>query len=168
VILREAAPLDAPAIAVVHVRAWQAAYRGLLPGDFLDALRPEERETRYILGSSDPSAPRTILAEIAGAVAGFATIGPSRDADAPDAGELRALYIDPEHWRSGIGRTLLLDARERMAAGGYGEAILWVLAGNEPAERFYRTDGWQPDGAVRDEDPWGVIARVIRFRRALP
>jgi len=29
--IREATPDDAPAIAAVHVRSWQAAYRGIVP-----------------------------------------------------------------------------------------------------------------------------------------
>jgi len=34
-IVRDARAEDAAAIAEVHVRAWQAAYRGLMPEDFL-------------------------------------------------------------------------------------------------------------------------------------
>ena len=165
VVVRDARPRDAAAIARVHVRAWKAAYRGLLPDDFLDALRPEQRVSRYELGSRRRDAPRTILALIDGAIVGFATIGPSRDEDVAQAGELRALYVDPSCWRGGVGRRLLLQAREGLRAAGYREALLWVLVGNEPAERFYRDDGWQADGATREEDPWGVTARVVRFRR---
>jgi len=167
VILRDAEPADAAAIARVHVRAWQAAYRGLMPEDFLDAQRPEDRESRYVLGSSDPAAPRTILAVSEDAVIGFATIGPTRDEDVPGAGELYALYIDPLHWRGGVGRTLLLESRERLRRAGHEQALLWVLAGNETAARFYRTDGWREDGTTREEDPWGIAVQVGRFRRPL-
>ncbi|HEY1808803.1 MAG TPA: hypothetical protein VGG42_09585 [Acidobacteriaceae bacterium] len=40
--LRLAEPPDAMAAARVHVRSWQAAYRGLMPDAFLDQLRPED------------------------------------------------------------------------------------------------------------------------------
>jgi GNAT superfamily N-acetyltransferase len=166
-ILREAVPDDAAAIADVHVRSWQAAYRGLLPEKFLDELRPADRATRYELGSLEPCAPKTLIAMIGEHVAGFTTIGPSRDADAACAGELRALYVDPDHWRSGVGRALLLEARRHLRAAGYDEALLWVLDGNATAERFYRADGWRADGATRQEDPWGVTATVHRFRSDL-
>jgi GNAT superfamily N-acetyltransferase len=165
--VRDAEPADAAAIARVHVRAWQAAYRGLMPEDFLDALRPEDRESRYTLGSSDPAAPRTILAVRENAVIGFATIGPSRDEDVPGAGELYALYIDPLHWRGGVGRTLLIESRDRLQRAGHQHALLWVLAGNETAARFYRTDGWREDGTTREEDPWGPVVTVARYRRTL-
>lgn len=41
--IRPAVAEDASAMARAHVRSWQAGYRGLLPADYLDALRPEDR-----------------------------------------------------------------------------------------------------------------------------
>jgi hypothetical protein len=54
-----------------------------------------------------------------------------------------------------VGRVLLIAARAALVASGFREAVLWVLAGNERAQRFYRADGWLPDGARREEDVWG-------------
>ena len=167
VIIRDARPEDAQEVAGVHIRAWQSAYRGLLPDEHLDGLRVEERAARYSFGSSDPAAPHTILALEREAICGFATIGPSRDEDAPGLAELYALYVDPGHWGEGTGDRLHSRALERMREHGYGAAILWVLTGNEPAERFYRRRGWARDGASRWEEPYGVRSRVIRYRRSL-
>ena len=47
VLIRPAKSDDALEVARVHVRSWQAAYRGLLPDDYLDDLRAEERAQRY-------------------------------------------------------------------------------------------------------------------------
>lgn len=165
--IRLARPEDALAVAGVHVRSWQAAYRRLIDAEFLRALRPEERARTYSFGSEDPGAPETIVAVEGEEILGFATTGPSRDEDAPGRGEIRALYVDPPHWGGGVGRLLLREAREWMRRRGYEEAILWVLVGNEAAERFYRADGWHRDGAERWEQPYGVRSRVIRYRRAL-
>jgi hypothetical protein len=41
--IRPARMQDVPEIAVVHVRSWQAAYRGLLPQAYLDGLDPAQR-----------------------------------------------------------------------------------------------------------------------------
>ena len=38
---------DAPDIASIHVSAWQAAYRGIVPDAFLDALSVDQREARW-------------------------------------------------------------------------------------------------------------------------
>jgi GNAT superfamily N-acetyltransferase len=165
--VRDAKLEDAIEVASVHVRAWQAAYRGLFADEYLDALNVEERASRYSFGSTEPDAPEMILATDEGAIHGFASIGPSRDADVPAAGELRPLYIDPPYWEKGVGRLLMTHAYARLRARGFEEAILWLLIGNRRAERFYRADGWEPDGSRRQEDVWGVDANVIRFRRAL-
>jgi hypothetical protein len=61
-LLRPAAPDDAIAVARVHVQSWQAAYRTLLPDDYLDQLPPEDRAAKYDFASRDPLKPRTIVA----------------------------------------------------------------------------------------------------------
>lgn len=66
-----------------------------------------------------------------------------------------------------MGRALLLESRHRLRDAGFGEGVLWVLLGNEGAERFYLADGWRRDGAGREEDPYGPVVEVRRFRRRL-
>jgi len=165
--IRPAEPDDALAVARVHVRSWQVAYRTLLPDEYLDGLRPEERAGRYVFGSLDPLTPATIVASEAGAIRGFATTAPARDADVPDHGELWALYVDPDWWGRGIGTALASAARAQLAALGFQQAVLWLLAGNSRAARFYRHDGWVPDGRHRTDSVWGVTVDEVRYRRAL-
>ena len=165
--VRAAEPTDALEVAEVHVRSWQAGYRGLLPDDYLDGLRPEERATRYTFGQSPSDAPETIVALGGGSICGFATTGQARDGGQRRVGELLALYVDPAHWGLGIGRTLVHEARSRLSERGFDDAILWVLAGNERAERLYRADGWVADGERRRQEIWGVMADEVRYRRTL-
>jgi len=167
--LRPARPDDADAVARVHVRTWQAAYRGLLPDAYLDSLREEERARRYTFGSPDPRQPATIVAiDGENAIVGFATSAPARDAERAGAGELAALHVDPDAWGRGIGRLLVAAARAQLVERGFDAAILWVLVGNDRAQRFYRADGWLPDGARRTEVVWGASVDEVRFFRRLP
>lgn len=166
-LLRSAAPEDSLAVAQVHVRSWQVAYKGLLPDAYLDRLRPEDRAQRYDFAATDPSRPSTIVAVEAGVIVGFATLAPARDLDVRGDGELCALYVDPERWGQRIGRALIEQARARLYGRGFRRAVLWVLTGNDRAERFYRRDGWEPDGKSRTESAWGVRVDEIRFRRVL-
>ncbi len=166
-ILRLALPSDAMAVAHVHVRSWQAAYRGLLPDDYLDQLRPEDRAARYDFATNDPAKPRTMVMEIDGDIRGFATIMPSRDLDTPNHGELCALYVDPEGWGRGYGVALIRAARSHLSGSGLSSAILWLLEGNVRADRFYRADGWLPDGTRRTETMWGITVNELRYRRTL-
>lgn len=166
-LIRSATSEDALAVARVHVRSWQEAYRGLLSDDYLDRLRAEERAQRYQFGATDPSRPSTIVAAQGSAIVGFATVVPARDPDARGKGELCALYVDPDQWGKGIGRALIEEARLRLGKLGCRDAILWVLAGNTRAERFYVRDGWCPDGQRRTMSIWGVTVEEIRYQRQL-
>lgn len=166
-LLRPAQPDDAIDVARVHVRAWQAGYRGLLPQEYLDGLRAEDRAQRYDFASSDPSKPATLVAVADGAVRGFATTMPAREAAVPAVGELCALYVDPDWWDSGLGKALVAAARARLREQDFREAVLWLLAGNRRGERFYRGDGWVVDGTARKDVVWGVDVDEVRYRRTL-
>jgi GNAT superfamily N-acetyltransferase len=170
--LREARPGDELTVAEVHVRSWQEGYRGLMPDEFLDSQRPEDRVGRYTFGASEPGAPLTLLAvevddDDAETLLGFVTVSSSRDEDAGGLGEVAALYVDPVRYQGGVGRALMAEAGERLRAQGFAEAVLWVLDGNDRAARFYEREGWTPDGARRFEDPYDIPSHVSRFRRAL-
>ncbi len=166
-LLRPAEPEDAIAVARVHVRSWQAAYRTLLPDDYLDQLRPEDRAQKYDFASLDPLKPRTMVAIEEGLIRGFATTAPAHEPDLPDHGELCALYVDPEQWGRGLGMALVSAARVRLFELGFRNALLWVLAGNVRAERFYRIDQWVRDGLRRTDSVWGVTVNEVRYQRGL-
>jgi GNAT superfamily N-acetyltransferase len=166
--VRAARPGDAAEVADVHVRSWQAAYRGLLPPEYLDGLRAEDRAARYRFDDADPAAPFTMVAETDGHIRGFATVGPASHDESSSVGELLALYVDPEAWGTGVGRLLVGEARAHLARRGFVEAILWVLSGNSRAQRFYRTDGWVLDGRARTDEVWGVEVDEISFWRPVP
>lgn len=165
--LRTAVAEDALSVARVHVRSWQVAYRDLLPAEYLAGLRPKDWVSRYELGMTDPGKPTTIVAVEGGAIVGFATVAPVRHAVARVSGELWALYVDPQWWGRDIGRALIERARNRLREVGFHEAVLWVLAGNTRAQRFYRRDGWLDEGVRRTRSMRGVTIDEIRFRRRL-
>lgn len=152
-------------VARVHVRAWQAGYRGLLPQANLGALRAEDRARRYDFAARDPARPATLVAEAGGAIRGFATTSLARGPS--PCGELAALYVDPAWWRRGVGAALLEAACARLRDGGCLDAALWLLAGNARGDRFYRGRGWRPDGVSRRDVVWGVEVDELGYRRAL-
>jgi GNAT superfamily N-acetyltransferase len=165
--LRPATPADALEVAGVHVRSWQVGYRGLLPDEYLNGLRVDDRAERYQFDGDDDEAPRTIVAVDSGVIVGFATSALAVDADATGSGELCALYVDPPRWGGGVGQALLRDTRERLRSRGFSDAILWVLAGNTRAERVYHRDGWRADDSRRQADVWGITVDEVRYRRTL-
>lgn len=169
-LVRPATAADAASIARVHVRGWQVAYEHLLPAAFLNALSVDERYERWSRRLAELASDQHVLvAEGEDGVCGFAGVGPSRDTDTADGtGELMALYLDPAHWRRGIGTRLQRRALDALAGDGFRAAILWVLSGNERGMSFYERTGWVPDGHSKDEPHGDVVLREVRYRRALP
>jgi len=146
--IRRAVPEDAPAIARIHVAGWQGAYRGILPDAYLDALNEAESEARHrkILEQPHDAASANWVLVRAGVLLGWAATNPARDEDlGPGVHELAAIYLDAQRIGRGLGRELMAfciaDAVER----GYREMIMWVLSGNERANRFYEAAGFVRD-----------------------
>lgn len=168
--IRSARVSDAPGIGLVHVRSWQAAYRGSFPADYLNGLDPSLRAKRwasYLAGPHDREA--LLVAADEWEIAGFANIGPSRDEGAgPDQGEVRAIYLMPDRWDQGLGGQLMSSALEELNRAHFSEAILWVLDANRRARRFYERGGWDPDGAKKHDDTLGFRISEVRYRRKLP
>src|SRR5213595_1956420 len=88
-----------------------------------------------------------IVAERVGEVVGFVAVGASRDDDAD--GELYAIYVDPEHWGTGVGRKLIHAAETQLRVLAHRDVVLWVFEDNPCARRFYEAAGWQLDTEVR-------------------
>ena len=164
VTVRPATVADAAAMGRVHVRAWQAAYRGHMPDDYLDGLRAEDRAAgweRFLRRERARSA--VLVAEQAGELTGFASVGPAEDPEG--AGELYAINVDPDRWGTGAGRALLEAAEAELARLGFDETVLWVLPANARARRFYELAGWVADGTERSAEVLGVVVPEVRYRR---
>ncbi|MFT4628303.1 MAG: GNAT superfamily N-acetyltransferase [Myxococcota bacterium] len=166
-IVRLATAADPRALARVQVASWQRAYRGIVPLAFLANYTVAKRARRWeaILAEPLPGA-RTWVCEVEGRVEGLASVLRSRDGDA-SLGELGALYVHPEHWGTGMGHALHQIALSHLDAEGYGGALLWVLADNERATRFYGAHDWQLDGADKTVDFGGTGLRELRMAHPL-
>ena len=165
VAVRQATIDDAVDIAVVHVVTWRATYRGLVPQSLLDGLSVEARTAvwRTILGEDDGSALIAVDQTTQGVV-GFVSVGPSRDTDPNRApSEVYAIYLLPDYWGRGAGRQLLDCGLADLPTTT--DATLWVLGSNERARRFYERQGWELDGATKDDDRGEVVLSERRYRR---
>lgn len=161
---------DADDFGRVHTESWQAAYRGLMPDDFLDNISAEERANGIraaIERNPEPEEGRRLVAELDGEVVGIALLWAERSGE-PDTGEVILLYLVPEAWGRGVGPALMGRCIDEMRSIGYREAVLWVAEANPRARRFYEREGWVPDGGRKVEDLGGSgdIAEV-RYRRPL-
>ena len=163
--LRPVRPEDAEELADLQIAAWRAAFMPLMPADF----ELPTREHFLLMGERSLRAEgvhRTV-AVTSDRVVGLCTDGPSRDEDAPpEAGELRALYVHPDHWRQGVGAALAENALDQLRASGFSDATLWSFRDNARANAFYERLGFRPDGTSRRRDELGR-ATEVRLRRPL-
>jgi len=165
--LRRATGADAAAVAAMHVRAWQAAYRGIIPDPFLDGLDAGSRASRYSFDRSGPGDPATWITVDGDDVVGMVCVSPSRDEDLPELGEVRALYVAPDRWRSGAGSALMAKAERLLTDAGFTEAFLWVLEDNARGRRFYEAAGWYADGRTKTAGIGGRELVEVRYRKTL-
>ena len=168
--IRAAVLDDADAMGRLHVRAWQRAYRGVMPDAYLDALLPSERAEMWRGNLARAGVPPVLVATLDDTVVGCAAFGaaePPTPGESATSGELYAINLDPDHWGRGIGRSLLRRATDELAALGYDDAVLWVLPENARARALYESEGWTADGGVATEEILGVTVTDIRYRKSL-
>jgi ribosomal protein S18 acetylase RimI-like enzyme len=167
--LRHARAGDARGIAAVHVQTWRDAYRDQLPAPFLAALSVEARE-RYWADELKvmPADRQPWVADAEGTIVGFVTCGPARETSASaQTGEVYSLYVLPDCWDRGVGRSLLAHAVRDLAHHGYSEVIVWLLADNRRARLFYEMAGWSVDGATKHDQIGGEDVVEVRYRMVL-
>jgi GNAT superfamily N-acetyltransferase len=158
-VIRPATADDAEGGARVQVETWQAAYAHALPSEQLQAWSVEDAVGRH------RAWPPTFVADLDGEIAGFVSVGTSRDPGTD--GELFAIYVHPVHWSTGMGRKLIEAGEEELRRLGHEEAILWVLNDNPRARRFYERAGWSLDGSARDINIFGFDVSEVRYAKKL-
>lgn len=169
--IRRASVEDVGPIGDLHLRSWQAFYRGLIPDGVLDdfaATQDDRNARRRVQVAATESGVSTWVAVHRTLVVGAAWTNRSRDDDAsPGTGEVSALYVLPEFVGRGVGRSLLGHAVRDLAGQGFTRATLWVLESNARARRFYEIAGWRPDGTTKTDVRPGGQLHEVRYERGL-
>jgi GNAT superfamily N-acetyltransferase len=141
-IFRPARPDDQPELLGLMCRASLAN-----PDDRQVLLaRPEMIQ----LPAEQLTASTAAVALLGDAIAGFAVVLPRMDRDA----ELDGLFVEPAHWRCGIGRGLVHEC-VRLALA-FGARRMHVIA-NPAAEGFYRRSGFAGDERVALQFGTGIL-----------
>ncbi len=84
----------------------------------------------------------------------------------PETLLLFSMWVDPMARRSGVGRRLI-EALEAWARGwGAQQTVLWVMAGNDAAIRFYRDLDFIPIARGQDAEA-GARFGAIAMRRSI-
>ena len=163
--VRQAVISDAKAIAKIHVKTWQCAYRGQMPDSHLDSLSVAKRTERWkeILSNPVPKK-KDFVAELDGKVVGFVSVGASRDEDMDEStGEIWAMYVDPNNMHKGVGSALMEKSLVHLRSLGFTKATLWVLDTNEKTIKWYVHKGWRKEGKEKIEKEDTFDLREARY-----
>lgn len=164
--IRIATVKDAEEIALVHVEAWQTAYRGIVPDETLDSMDVRQRADRW-RGILERSESRTYVNTSGGRVSAWISVGANRDGCGLRCGEIWALYVSPAHWRQGLGSRLMKFADELAREAGWDEIVLWVLKENMAARAFYEEAGFVADGSEKRFQLGEAWLDETRYRKRL-
>ena len=162
--VREASKDDARGLAEVHVRSWQAAYKGQVPDDFLDSLSVDRREKDWRQTLNSPSN-KVFVAEAEQEIVAFSSFGPVRDEglDKNSVGEVYAIYALEKFWDCGIGRRLMEASLTTLREMNCSTVKVWVLDTNQRAISFYQKFGFSAEGVQKVEARGEVKLREIRY-----
>ena len=176
VLLRDASPADAAAVAAIGTAAMPAQYAGLIDASVIAAAVSQTYSPSAIAECIERCSAADdatfLVAEWSDHVVGFLHF----DAFGPEP-ELHRLYLVRECRGAGIGSLLMGALHERVPADlAY---MLLVVSGNDGAVRFYRRHGLRVersvDGLEYYSERMGVVfpaeappVRLILMRRSVP
>jgi ribosomal protein S18 acetylase RimI-like enzyme len=121
--IRPAEPRDAARIAELHVEGWQE-FRDFVPTEVMARRTVASRKhewAEFLRG--DRAGTWTTVAELDGAVVGFASTRLLATPEFGARGEIKNLFVAGSRRGSGVGKALVADAARRLAANG-GEPIV--------------------------------------------
>ncbi|HXC54723.1 MAG TPA: GNAT family N-acetyltransferase [Rhizomicrobium sp.] len=139
--VRVARPKDAAEVARIYIESWHDTYPDVLSRALLCAMTPAGQTARWQTAIRTQKRETILVAEDAriGLVA-MASLGPARDRSIGYDGEVYTLYVDPNYFGRGAGRTLLTGAFAVLRARGFSSCVIWAHAKNN-ARFFYETMG---------------------------
>lgn len=158
--VRRANPQDARAICETHRASWHHAYAGLIPHRPLTRMIERRREDWWRKATRGPAT--LLVADVAGTIAGYATLGDNRARGLPQEGEIYELYLRPEFQGIGLGHTLFNEGRRLLKSLGCNGLVAWCLEDSENAQRFFRSQGGR-DVVEGMEDFDGVSLKKLGF-----
>ncbi len=170
VTIRCAMAADSGEVGALNVRAWQAAYVGILPDSLLAALSADKKAqawAEYV--ATIPDDDRLWVLDDAGIVSAYCRTGPAGPWDAdlgPHAAEVLGLYVDPARIGTGLGRRLFGHAVDDLLCRGFAPVCVYAYGQNSRAIRFYQAAGFRLDGRTRLDVDDGTGVTEVRLARA--
>lgn len=123
----------------LYVAAWKAGYIGLLPQDYLDSLTSKIADRSPKSYFFDEG---SFVILDGTQIAAHCHVRPAAESKMRGWGEIHTMYALPQFWGKGHAGELLDYAANWLYERGFDDVYLYVLEGNERAERFYAKHGF--------------------------
>ncbi len=142
--IRQAKISDAKEIALVHLKAWQESYHGIIDQSYLDSIDFEERLSlrKSILLNPDELSIH-LVAIVDNKLVGFCSAGHCPDFSDEARGEIYAIYLLEAYKNLGIGGLFMQKVSDLLTQTGLIPYKAWVLKDNQKARHFYEKYGGQ-------------------------
>ena len=146
-------------MARVIVDTWFVAHKRQVSEESFQQRREEwgykesEQGWRRTILEADGVSAQTLVATDEGKVIAVA----ASEVTGADCAEVGALYVDVSCQRSGIGRRLVEVTIDHYRSLGIATLHIAVLATNQPARRFYETQGGRNAGTRDDADGLEIV-----------
>ena len=132
---------DVPSLNHVVTVAWNETYKGIVPDEFLEKLKNNEKERTENGLSKFREDDTTLVLEIDNEVVGFSYYTEANQDEFPGCGEIHALYIIGKYKGYGFGRKLVEESIKELKKMGFNKMIISCLRDNIPANEFYKHIG---------------------------
>ena len=151
---------DRRAIAEIYKTAWQFAYSGIVPQEYLDSLSAD----RWLPLFDEKSIESFVLIED-GEYIGTSAVCASRDESLAGWGELVSIYLLPAYFGCGGALLLLNHALDSLFKKGFTVVYLEVLEENCRARRFYEKYGFVQFSQTVSTDVGGKSLGTVRYKK---
>ena len=147
---RDAAPTDAAALATLGADSFRHTFGHLYAPADLALFLANHTPAAWAEELNDPAF-AVRIAEVDGAMIGYAKLGPAHLPFTPDTGavELRQLYVLGPWQGAKVGAALIAWVIAAARSRGANALFLSVFTDNHGAQRFYTRYGFEPLGGYK-------------------
>ena len=136
--VRKARPEDAGQIVEVHTGTWRHSFRGYVSNALLDSMVVNEAGIQWwreVISDANPN--RCVLVTVKEEkIIAFVSGGTDMDRMRGYDSEIKAIYVQPEAQRSGVGKLLMRAFSEFVISRNARSMIIWTIA-EGPTAGFY-------------------------------
>lgn len=147
---------------LIHALSWKRAYSEIVPKSYLDNLEDSHWVKYFTEGLENKNFEVSVLFKNETPV-GVITYGKNDHKDMNGFGEIRSLYIHPDHYSKGYGAKLIDYALKALTELGLNKAYLFTFENNYRARKFYERLGFTYRGRESSFDIDGTTFYDVKY-----